>query len=57
MRAEAHALEAVLFHPVAQTLGNVRIFRIDQPVRDEELRILVKAVADIGVVPAEVIAD
>ena len=50
--AEAHALKAMLFYPVAQPLRDLGVFGVDQPVRHEPVRVLVERIADVGVVPA-----
>src|SRR5262245_31059244 len=53
-RAETHTLKAVLIHPKPQFLSNLGISRIDQPVSDEQLRILSQTMSDVRVVPSVV---
>jgi hypothetical protein len=50
--AEAHALKAMLFYPIVQPLHYFRIFRVDQPVRHEPVRVLLKRVAYVRIVPS-----
>src|ERR1700684_1188816 len=47
--AETHALKALLFNPVAQPAGHLRI---EQAVSDEEFWIPAQAIGDVGIVPA-----
>src|SRR4051794_37117709 len=52
-RAEPHALEAALCHPVPKSSCGIRLQRIEQSVCDEPLWILMQRIVDVRVVPAK----
>src|SRR5258705_13152858 len=53
-RTETHPLKPMLLDPIPELSGHIRFQRVDQAVGYKQVWILMQAVADVRIVPAEV---
>src|SRR4029079_9967765 len=50
-RTEAHALKSAILDPMTQVVDDVLIFGIQKPMREDEIRITMQRIVDVGVIP------